>query len=743
MPPLFTPPKLALTRATTRATTRAHMRPRMRALTRVVAVVSAGSLLAVLTAETRSPSEPPSTHATSRGRDARSDGLAGAAATTPPPALYDFRIDRGWLRMPDGVQLAVTYFRPVPLSPNERFPVLVEMLPYRKEDSFYRRDYPLYSWFVRRGYLMVRVDVRGTGSSEGHLPPREYSDEELADAVEVIGQVAKMPGSTGAVGMWGKSWGGFNSIQVAMRQPPALKAILAMYASDDLFHDDVHYNDGLLKVDQYALQMDHENALPAPPDYRTDSAYFANRFDAYPWLLTYLHHPVDDDWWRSHSLRFHYDQLRVPSFLIGGLLDGYRDPVIRMLDSVHAPVKAEIGPWKHDYPDDAAPGPSIEWRAQAIRWWDYWLKGMKNGVMDEPRLTIFARAGQPPDAAQQTTAGSWRFEDWPITRTRWRTWYPGADHRLVDQPSGPALDDRLRYVAGDGTAVPVWWNDPTGNMAADDGGSLVYDGPVATERIEIVGLPRVRLRVAADAPIADWTVRLEDVAPDGQVALVTGGQVSGAQRTSRLAPTPLTPGAAIDFVDTLHFTTWTFQPGHRIRLAVANAQFPMVWPTPYTMTTRLATSDEHSALELPVVPTDPRARVPHLPVPEPRTDAPDARTMQHEPASGLVVTHDVLAKTTGVDFLTHDEYAIGEREIDNIEKEHYETHDDQPADSRFLGDEVHAIRLPGGRTVRVHTVIDMRSDSASFHVTITRRLYVRDALVRTKTWTDTLPRGIH
>ena len=670
-------------------------------------------------------------------------GAADAAAALPAAPLYDFRIERGWLRMPDGVQLAVTYFRPVPRSPNEKFPVLVEMLPYRKEDSFYRRDYPLYSYFVRRGYLMVKVDIRGTGSSEGRLPPREYSDEELSDAAEVIAQVAKLPGSTGAVGMWGKSWGGFNSIQVAMRHPPALKALIALYASDDLYHDDVHYNDGLLKVDQYALEVDHENGLPAPPDYRTDSAFFANRFDTEPWLLAYLRHPVDGDWWRSHSLRFHFDQLQTPTFLIGGLLDGYRDPVIRMLDSVRAPIKAEIGPWKHDYPDDAVPGPNVEWRAQAVRWWDFWLKGVKNGVMDEPRLTLFVRAGQAPDATQQTTAGAWRFESWPIARTRWQTWYPNADHRLADQVSGAAGEDQLRYIAGSGTAVPVWWNDPTGNMAGDDGSSLVYDGAVLSEPLEIVGLPRVHLRVSATAPIADWTVRLEDVNPDGEVALVTGGQVSGAQRASRLSPSPLTPGVATDIVDTLHFTTWTFQPGHRIRIAVANAQFPMVWPTPYAMSTRLATNDTRSALELPIVAADPHAKVPRLPAPEPRTEAPDARTITRGPPSGLVVTHDVLAKTTAVDFMTRDVYAIGQREIDNIEKERYETHDDVPADSRFLGDEVHLIHTGSGRSIRLRTVIDMHSDSANIHVTITRTLRVGDAQVRTRTWTDTIPRGIH
>ena len=115
------------------------------------------------------------------------------------------------------------------------------------------------------------------------------------------------------------------------------------------------------------------------------------------------------------------------------------------------------------------PGPDIEWRAQAVRWWDYWLKGVKTGIMDEPRLTLFVRAGQPPDATQRTTAGTWRSENWPIERTHWQTWYPGTDHRLVDQPSGTAGEDQLRYIAGaarpcpcGGTIRPATWRPTTG-----------------------------------------------------------------------------------------------------------------------------------------------------------------------------------------------------------------------------------------------------------------------------------------
>ena len=699
--------------------------------------------------------------------------VLGFLLAAPAPAPYQFRVERGWLRMADGVRLAVTYYRPVPRVAGERFPVLLEYLPYRKEDSFYTRDYPYYSWFVRRGFIMAKVDIRGTGSSDGHLPPREYSDEEMRDADSVIAQLARVPGGNGAVGMWGISWGGFNAIQVAMRRPPGLKAILAVDATDDLYHDDIHYIDGVLHVDEFALQIDHENALPAPPAYRIDSAYVRDRFEAEPWLFTYLEHSTDGAWWRDKSLRFHYDRIQVPCFLIGGLLDGYRDAVPRMLDSVRAPVKAEIGPWYHAFPDDAVPGPEIEWREQAVRWWDHWLRGAANGIMDEPRLTIFVRDSASPDAGRTVTPGRWRYEDWPIARTGWRRWYVSVGHRLADSPAGIVGRDlgrsddgrsdsrrsdsgksdsgrrdlgrwdSLRYVSGVGTAVPVWWGDATGTMGGDDGRSLTYDSPVLDDSIEIIGFPRVRLRTAVNAAVADWTVRLEDVGPDGQVALVTGALISGAQRDSRLAPTALTPGEAVVLTDTLHFTTWTFRPGHRVRVAVANAQYPMAWPTPSAMTMRLATGDSASVVELPTVAGESYTRVPEFEAVGAREQAPDARVLDVPAYPGAIVTRDAEAGTTAVDFRTHFAYAIGRRSIDNVEHEHYETHDLDPAASRFLGDEVHTITLAGGRVVRLHTVIDLRSDSTTLHVHFVRRLYENGRLARTRVWNRDIPRGIH
>jgi putative CocE/NonD family hydrolase len=322
----------------------------------------------------------------------------------------------------------------------------------------------------------------------------------------------------------------------------------------------VHYIDGIFHVDEYEVSIDQTLAIPRSPDYPLDDAYFEERFNAYPWLLTYLKHQQDGPFWRRHSLRWDYDSIQVPVYLIGGLLDGYRDTVPRLLENLQGPVKAVMGPWPHAWPDNGEPGPNYEWRHEAVRWWDYWLKNRDTGIMDQPRFTVFVRDSHPPDAGLKLTPGHWRHEEWPIERTDWQTLYAGGDGRLLRQ-KGEAAVDRLQYSPGQGFAAGYWWGDPTGDMEPVDAGSLVYDSDRLAEAVEIVGFPRVRLKVSADAKLAHWIVRLEDVHPDGQVSLVTGAALNGAQRHSRLNPQPLKPGRIESLELPLHFTV-SPRPSH-------------------------------------------------------------------------------------------------------------------------------------------------------------------------------------
>ncbi len=661
---------------------------------------------------------------------------------TNPAATYDFRIEQDWLRMRDGVRLSVTYYKPVAKTGKEKFPVLLEMLPYRKDDFFRARDYSLYTYFVRRGYIMAKVDVRGTGSSRGPVPDREYSDAELEDAVEIIRYLARQPWSNGRVGMWGISWSGFNALQVAMRRPPGLCAILAAHATDDLYKDDVHYIDGVRHVDLYALEIDHDNGMPASPDYRVDDAYIKSRFEAEPWILTYFRHQRDGDFWRSHSLRWRYDAIQVPVFMIGGLLDGYRDFIPRMLANSRVPMKAVIGPWNHAWPDDGVPGPNFEWRHEAVRWWDHWLKDRDSGILAEPRLSLFVRDGHLPDPQLQMTPGRWIGSDWPIKNTEWRTFYPAKGGELLAAAVAPGID-RLPYRSAVGIALGYWWGEPTGDMREIEGSCLVYKGPVLEDNLRIAGFPRVSLRTSVNAPLAHWVARLEDVWPDGQVSLVTGAVLNGSQRESRLEPKPLLPDEEYDLTLDLHFTTWTFRPGHRVRLSISNAAFPMIWPTPYNMTMQLLVGSNMTRLELPVFRLDEAAAPRFLP-PEPREELAGVEEISGS-ASGVLgeqqVIYDLVKHTVCVMAEAEDLLRMKELEIRTLSRTEYQTSEVDPADSRFLGVREHRLKKKGG-ALRFRTTIDIHSDRENFNIVFLRELMEegRPALVRE--WKERIPRDL-
>jgi len=352
---------------------------------------------------------------------------------------------------------------PADREADAKYPVLFELIPYRKDEGRHKR-FKLFSYFVKQGYVVVRADIRGTGTSEGKLPEYEYSDQELNDGEAVIDWLSKQPWSTGSVGMFGISWGAFNSIQMAMRNPPALKAIIAIMGTDDLFHDDVHFIDGMMHVDSYEIGQDMQNILPAPPEYALDEAYFHDRFDTEPWLLQYKRQQRDGPFWNRASLNSDYSSIRVPTFVIGGWYDGYRDSVPRMLEKLEAPVKGIVGPWRHTWPNLPGPELGIEWRREAVRWLDHWMQDKDTGIMDEPGFAVYVREKHPP-AVIDEAPGYWRWEDgWPIDRTEKRALYALADHSLSDvRPVGNGGQiHKLRYIPTVGVEASGkgnWWGD--------------------------------------------------------------------------------------------------------------------------------------------------------------------------------------------------------------------------------------------------------------------------------------------
>jgi predicted acyl esterase len=659
------------------------------------------------------------------------------AVEPPSPAAYGVRMQREWIPMKDGVRLAATLYMPDGTKPGEKFPALLDYLPYRKDDGTAAGDYPKNAYFARRGYVGARVDIRGFGASEGRPTDREYSEQEQTDGEQVIHWLATQPWSNGKVGMYGISWGGFNALQMAMRNPPELKAIIAIDATEELFHDDIHYIDGLMHVDEFELNMDIAPGMTGAPDYTLDEKVLGPRFEAAPWSLQYFRHQRDGAFWRSPVRPL--SEIKVPCFVIGGLADGYRDSIPRMLEQVTAPMRALIGPWNHSFPNDADFGPRIEWREDAVRWWDYWLKGRDTGVLQDPKLVIFMRNYFPPNPNLESVPGEWRAErGWPPQGQSQSTFYLQPNHTLGVEAGGDEVH-RLKYVPSIGVEAGFWWGELLSDQRPVDAFSLVYDSAPLEEDVAIMGRPHALLKAAADAPLANWFARLSDVAPDGQVTQITGAGLSGAQRDSMSDPRPLEAGKFYSLDIEMHLTTWVLPKGHRVRLSVSNALWPMVLSTPYHMTTTLQLGKEGgSRLTLPTVPLH-GDKASNITPPQPSEERTDLKSFGFPwPGEWLVTRDEGRQKTTVLwKGKMGGQYPWG-KETD-LEKLSYEIEDSHPEVNVIQGEAQTTFELKG-RVLVWSGHLSFSSDAKNFFYKYTRELRKDGALIKTKTWEETIPR---
>ncbi len=682
--------------------------------------------------------------------------LAGHRASADPGAgVYEVSTREVWIRMKDGVYLAATLHIPAAVHVHDKFPALLEYLPYRKDE--FLTHVGVHEYFARRGFVTAQVDIRGTGRSEGTLPDREYSQQEQEDAVQVIAWLSRQEWSNGAVGMFGISWGGFNSLQLAMRNPPGLKAIIAICATDDLYSDQAHFNDGMMHVDEYELNVDMANAMTRAPDFPTDDASLARRFDTMPWIITYKQHPRAGVFWDSPERPL--ASIRVPVFLIGGMLDGYRDSIPRMLQQIHAPVRALLGPWNHSEPDAAVPGPVVEWRDQALEWWNHWLKGAPAQTPGYPKLEVYMNHWYPPDLQLREIPGEWRAENaWPPQGSSTLTFFLGADHALLAKPDAPARHELAYHPAAtmESGGPDFWWGDVNGDQRSVDAYSLVYDSAPLDAELPILGRPRACLQASATSPLADWFVRLSDVAPDGTTTLVTGAGLNGAQRLSARDPQPLVPGQEYLLCVDLHLTSWVFPPGHRVHVAIPNAMWPMVWPTPYSMTTSLRLGGaDGSRIDLPVVPDKSALPIPRFAVPEAAAAAPaghgdaaapdvgsDASSLNvssNVPGLGWQVSRDPARLQASVTWRGGDtlHFSWGEEEVRELMQ--YHADDGHPELSSVHGEAQTSVRLRN-RELLWRAVIDTRSDAENFYVDVRRELLENGKPIRSRAWQATIPR---
>jgi len=640
-----------------------------------------------------------------------------------------------WITMSDGVRLSGTLYTPESAGP---WPVILEGLPYRKDDvTAYHA--PEYRRLRDEGdFVVCRVDLRGTGSSEG-VAEDEYTPQEQKDLCEVIAWLAAQDWSNGNVGMYGASYGGFNSFQVAMEQPPALKAIVPIYATDDRYTDDVHLYGGTrrsLDLTDYPLYMVAMNALPPVPNIVGPGwreLWDERLATLQPWLLRWLEEQLRDPYWQHGSLRPHYQSIKCPTMIVAGWADGYRNATFRVFEQLQVPKRLLFGPWSHMAPESSLPGPRIDLVPELIKWFDQWLRAAPPN--DEPPIAVFIRRSTRPAPDLDEMRGEWRYEpDWPLERGRVaclsleESAGPRGGHTLV------VRGDVGAYGAGSGAgALPA--GQPL-DQRADEAHSLVYTWPRFEQETEILGYPRVDITLSCTAPIASLSAKLCDVFEDGTSVLVSRGWLNLTHRDSHTKPEALRTGERYTISFDLDATSWVFEAGHALRLDLAGADWPNVWPPPEPL--KLTVDPAASTVSLPVVEgPSPVAETPAFAPPPARTDEPLGQAgpvwrFEHDVLrreSRVVIDHDhTTALDDGSAFLEHYWGNAGVSTVD-------------PGESFVTGGAAFELRWDG-TVVRAETHMNLRSDKDNVYLELDLDVTENGAAKESKEWRQTHPRHL-
>ena len=647
--------------------------------------------------------------------------------------------------MRDGVHLAADLYVP-DRDDSGPLPVVMEYIPYRKDEVAPGQRF--YSYFPAHGYIVARVDIRGTGASGG-VATDEYVPQEQQDGYDAIEWLAGQPFCDGHVNMMGISYGGFTSLQVATTQPPHLSSIIPMYFTDDRYTDDCHYRGGLLRhyydVAHYGNFMIAYNALPPYPEWSEDwAAIWAEHLQRNePYLLKWLRQQTDGPYWRHGSVRDIADRITCPVFMIGGWADGYPNPPLRLYEALSVPRKVLVGPWNHAVPDVAVPGPRIDHLHEAVRWLDHWCKGQDTGIMDEPPVVVYMQDYERPDADRLESAGAWRAEqDWPAPGAGELTLHLADGARLAAGHGGDGADE-FEYVATVGVTAGLWSGGLpfglSGDQRPDEAYSLVFTSDPLDDDLHVLGRPHARLHVSSTASVIGFAVSLADVAPDGPSRLVAKGMLNATRRRSLTEPEPLEPGEVYELPIDLDCTGWRFQRGHRIRVSVASADWPNVWPTPEPAVNRVYRgAGRPSRIVLPVVPAAGSAAAPEF---RPSPEALERHASQTEPPV-WEVSHDALSRRARVHVSAGHTERINDTTVVTREYELNSLVDaDDPAGAGARGRHTTRIRRPNGLTEATSSV-HVQGTATRFQVTIDLAVTVDGLLHHSRQWTDSVPRRL-
>ncbi len=652
--------------------------------------------------------------------------------------------------MPDGIRLSARIWIPKNAT-NKPVPAILEYIPYRKRDLTRPRDEQNYGYLAGHGYAGVRVDIRGTGDSEGVLKD-EYLPQELDDGVELIRWIGEQPWCNGSVGMIGISWGGFNGLQIAALQPPALKAVISLCSTDDRYADDVHYMGGCLLGDNlsWASTMFARNSKPPDPEVTGEHwrELWMQRLEGSGlWLEKWLQHQHRDKYWKHGSICENFDKIQCPVLAVSGWADGYSNAVFRLLNGLQVPRKGLIGPWSHKYPHYGEPGPAINFLRESLRWWDHWLKDIDNDVMHEPMLRVWMQDSILPTTRYEHRPGRWVAEDtWPSPRIEQRV-HPLAPGRIYAPGREPK--DRKRTIQSPlsvGLFAGKWCSysatpDLPHDQREEDGGALVFDSAPLLEPLELLGAPTVELELSSNKPVAMVAVRLSDIAMDDKATRVTYGIQNLTHRNSHEHPEQLMPGKRYRIQLQLNGVAQVFPAGHRLRLSVSTSYFPLAWPPPEPV--RLTIYTMNSKLTLPVRP--PREADSNLHLLGNPEVAPSCEKTLIEPRHANWWVHRNLAEDKSTLEIIKDDgkYRIEEIGLEvrskTLEWYSYQGDNFDSVRGETLWDMTFERRDWRVRTV-THTILT--SSTTHFRIQAELDAYENDSRVFSKSWDSRIPRNL-
>jgi putative CocE/NonD family hydrolase len=503
--------------------------------------------------------------------------------------------------MRDGVVLRANVFRPDRGGP---YPVLVMRTPYGKPNGGMDRR-------VKAGYIVVTQDARGRYASDGKWESfLRFKTHDAEDGYDTVEWAAKLPGSTGKVGTFGASYNAFLQWRLAALQPPSLVA-MAAYSIPARYTD--LEGPGTIRPGRrlhwWVTSMAPDMRRKAGREGITSTAEMRKRWNAgeskkwlnhLPWLELprqacedeteavrfWLKNPHTDPWKLDEGVK----NIKVPNLNLIGWCDHCNgnmllDRTIRTqaaTPTARTGSRTIVGPWAHAkrrrYGNiDFGPSAQLDMVGLEIRWFDYWLKGKKNGIDRTSPWRIFVMG-----------ENQWRDEQhWPLERTRNKVLYltskgrantPEGDGLLIEEkPATPGTD---QYTYDPSNPVPSLHGPnlyviPTDQRPlAKRRDILVFQSEPLTERVEVTGNPRVELYASSSAPDTDFFARLIDVAPDGMARDISLGMVRARYRNGLDKPALIKPGEVIKYTIAMDPTSNAFLPGHRIRLDITSSDFP-------------------------------------------------------------------------------------------------------------------------------------------------------------------------